>query len=256
MDSRDENYCHAVVSWLKLEVASPNIPASRVGVVVLLMKPLVSTLLEWVNEKIRTDGGTRVRVSHAAFHRLLGVSLFSQSSGMSQESTIALFSKLRFQTPVPRWCSEIGNTLIPFHQTLRITEACGTWRSQRDATQLLNDFERQAWSVSKRLFYVLLVQLITLDDDLMGTRSRDNQVKMLSDRNADREGHSTDNVADALFRLTDVSRFRRCGEPQVTNVSRLLTSLMESHRELTQRGVILTADRGFGLRSILSRSTD
>lgn len=73
--------------------------------------------------------------------------------------------------------------------------------------------------MSKRLFYVLLVEFRTLDEDLMGMRSRDNQAKMLSDRKADREGHGTDNVDDALFRLTIDSWFRGRGEPQLTRVS-------------------------------------
>lgn len=46
----------------------------------------------------------------------------------------------------------------------------------------------------------------------MGTRRAYNQVKPLSDRKVDREGRSTDIVADALFRFTSDSKFRRGGE--------------------------------------------
>lgn len=80
-----------------------------------------------------------------------------------------------------RTCTKNSNMVPPLHPTLRHRESTGTWRSQRDATQLLNDFERQAWTVSKRLCYVPFVRFITLGDDLMGTRSADNQVKMLSE---------------------------------------------------------------------------
>lgn len=75
--------------------------------------------------------------------------------------------------------------------------------------QLLKDFEIQAWSFSKPLLYVPLVQYITLDDDLMGTRSVDNPVRMLSDHKADIEGHCTDIVADVLFPFTLDSRLWR-----------------------------------------------
>ena len=61
----------------------------------------------------------------------------------------------------------------------------------------------------------------TLDDDLYGTRARDNHVKTLSARKADREGHTANAVADALFRVTLMVRFRRRGEWQSTNVSKL-----------------------------------
>lgn len=51
--------------------------------------------------------------------------------------------------------------------------------------------------------------LATLDDDLYRTRAADGQVKMLSSRKADKEGHSADAVADALFRVVLALRFRR-----------------------------------------------
>lgn len=55
------------------------------------------------------------------------------------------------------------------------------------------------------------VSIHHIDDDLMGTRSVENQIKIISDRNADSESHSTDIVADELFRFTLDSRFRRRG---------------------------------------------
>lgn len=45
----------------------------------------------------------------------------------------------------------------------------------------------------------------------METRSVDKQVNMISDRKVEREGHSTENVADALFMFTLDSRFLRRG---------------------------------------------
>lgn len=82
----------------------------------------------------------------------------------------------------------------------------------------------------------------------MGTRSRDVEVKMLSDQNADSEGHSTDVVADAVFRFTLDNRIRRRGDPRVSNESRLLRSLTKSHGEVSERGVTLTGDRGIRRR--------
>lgn len=60
-----------------------------------------------------------------------------------------------------------------------------------------------------------------------GTSSAENEVKMLSDRKADREGHVADIVADGMFRFTLDTRFRRRGEPQARNVSSPLTFLTE-----------------------------
>lgn len=43
---------------------------------------------------------------------------------------------------------------------------------------------------------------VTLEDDLYGTRTTDNQVKTLSARNVDKEGHSAYKIFDGLFRIT------------------------------------------------------
>lgn len=143
---------------MKVRLSSPNLPAWIIGAVVLLMKPVVGTLLEGLNGRIHLEEGWREVVDYVTFYRFLAMFLFSQSSGMSQEATIGLFNSLGFKTPSACATFKISNNLAPFHPTLRNTEVAGTWRSQRDATQLLNDFERQAWCVSKRLFYVPLVQ--------------------------------------------------------------------------------------------------
>lgn len=62
--------------------------------------------------------------------------------------------------------------------------------------------------------FVPLVPLITIDDDLMGARSADNEVKMLSHREADREGQSGNVIADTLFGLSFDTRTRKRGEAQ------------------------------------------
>lgn len=54
--------------------------------------------------------------------------------------------------------------------------------------------------------------LTTLDDDLIGRRAGENQVKTLSARKADLEGHNADAVADTFFRVTFMVPFRRRGE--------------------------------------------
>lgn len=82
--------------------------------------------------------------------------------------------------------------------------------------------------MSKKYFLVSVVQYVALDNDLMRTRSADNEVKMISDRKVDREGHCRDSAADPLLMFTLQSRFRGCGEPQLPNYCHLLNSLRVS----------------------------
>ena len=87
--------------------------------------------------------------------------------------------------------------------------------------------------------------LATLDDDLFGTRASDKQFKMLGSRKADKEGHSADAVADALFRIVLAIRFRRRGEQQTESVRKLFSILMDGRGEEALNGCIATADRGY-----------
>lgn len=96
--------------------------------------------------------------------------------------------------------------------------------------------------------------LVTLDDDLYDTRYRENHVKILSARKADKKGHSTDTVSDALFRITRITlevRFQKQGESQSSNVERLLDSLTEDQGQMFMYGLIVTADRGYGSIGLL-----
>jgi hypothetical protein len=42
---------------------------------------------------------------------------------------------------------------------------------------------------------------ITLDDESFGCRAKDNQVKKLNPRKADKEGYALDAIADCYFRM-------------------------------------------------------
>lgn len=105
-----------------------------------MINPPLSTFLEWLNELMRIADGATGNIREAHFYRFLAIVLFSQSTGMMWDLCIAFFSELGFITPLTRHISQLGNKLILFHLTLRVTDTPGTWRSQCDATQLLNGF--------------------------------------------------------------------------------------------------------------------
>ena len=65
-------------------------------------------------------------------------------------------------------------------------------------------------------------------------------------RKADREGHSADAVADALFCITSTVWFRRREEEQTLNIEKLIEALLETRKEKKLTEFITTADRGCG----------
>lgn len=91
-------------------------------------------------------------------------------------------------------------------------------------------------------FFVGDGQLLTLDDDLMGSRSEYMPVKILSTRKAYKECQSSDVVADALFRITICSRFHRRQEPQVESVKHFFEAMKKSRGEQSTKSSILIAD--------------
>ena len=121
---------------------------------------------------------------------------------------------------------------------------------------MIEQFEKSSYRMSCRVFFVSDHSMITLDDDLYGTRANDCQVKTLSARKADREGHCAIVVADALFRTTLGVRFLRRGEPQDVCVDKLLESLLADRGELNINKVVLTADRGFGKLDNISKLSE
>lgn len=83
---------------------------------------------------------------------------------------------------------------------------------QRDQTRNLTEFEQCAFRKTRAIFLNILHLSLTLDDYLFGTRAADNHVKTLNCWKADKENHSADVVADAIFIIILKIRFRRRGE--------------------------------------------
>lgn len=101
------------------------------------------------------------------------------------------------------------------------------------------------------VFFTPLHQVVTLDDDLVATRARGNQVNTLGSRKCDKEGDLADVLADALFIVVMSVRFRRRGDGQersaITTVERLLTQADLS----TVSSLIVIGDRGYGRDSLV-----
>lgn len=104
-------------------------------------------------------------------------------------------------------------SLLPFLPTIHsdCVDDAAMWQVQRDMTQELHDLERVSFPLLSRIFFVPLHQLVTLDDYLMGTRARDNQVKTLSARKSYKEVHIAELVSDAIFSTAMEVRFRKRG---------------------------------------------
>lgn len=74
--------------------------------------------------------------------------------------------------------------------------------AERDATQRLRALEKAAYEMSRTIFLNPTHALVSLDDDLNDTRSRENQVRCLGQERLIRKDQRTDTVCDDIFRIT------------------------------------------------------
>ena len=89
--------------------------------------------------------------------------------------------------------------VMAYSPIMRSGNVSDSWPSQSDETQHFGGFESLAFRDVQKVFMIPLYQFITSDDDLFGTRAKDNAVKHLSPRKGDVKGRVADCVEDALF---------------------------------------------------------
>lgn len=207
----------------------------------------------YLNEQIILRDKGRVKLKLPDMFRFLAVFIFSHTTGLSNKKTLEVLRSLGCSTPKLEDVRYISSNILAYSITGRGNEGLSSWNSQRDQTPLLSSFEETAFKMTAKIFMAPKHLFATLDDDLYGTRAADNQVKTLSARKADREGHVADSLADAFFRLTLALRFRRRGESQAQNVDSLLSNLLAVRGEKSLLGFVITADRGYGKFSLLKR---
>lgn len=116
---------------------------------------------------------------------------------------------------------------------------------------MLGEFEPAVFRMSAPIFLAPNHTITSLDDDLMGTRAADNHVKTISNRKADGEGHVTDVLADALFRVVLQMRFRRRQDNLETCVSKIVANLMEVRGDISCQIMTVVADKGYARRHVL-----
>jgi hypothetical protein len=240
----------SAVEKLEVELNVRELPDTRAGHVALLMNDVLQKCMVWLNEKVVLERLTMRKISMADMYRFVAVLLYSHCTGFSVTKTIQKLSELGQNPPSLERTQFIQSNILAYSATGR-ADGCSTWNSQRDQTHRLGEFEKAAFNMSCKVFLTPLYTLATLDDDLYGTRSSDNQVKTLSSRKADKEGHCADALADALFRITFMVRFRRRGEAQSLSVSKLLEDVLYARGEQSVCGFTITADRGYAKMSLV-----
>lgn len=245
-------YYAGAADRMEMVCKTRGLPLTRSGFIVMMAGNLLNKVMEWMNGFVRLSENAESLLQEKDMLQYLAVMLCSHTTGLTMAKSIDLLK--RFGAVVPslqrvRWVSQ---HLLAFPIVGRGKDGASNWMAQRDQTPNLTEFEQTAFKDTKDIFLHVVHLFLTLDDDLFGTRAADNQVKLLSSRKADKEGHSADAVADALSRIVFGLRFRRRGETQVDAVKALLSGIFEGKGEDSLNGCMVTADRGYGKESFLN----
>ena len=251
ISERARLFCSSAMERLEIERVVRQLEPTRAGSLVLFMDELLHTCMTWLNEYIVLQRRSMKPLTIYDLYCYVAILLMSHCTGISFQKTTDIMQRDGCKTPSLEEMRFISNHILAFSPTARGQDGSRTWLAQRDQTQRLTQFENTAFRVCCKIFFSPTHTPATLDEDLYGSRATDNQVKTFSNRKSDREGHAADTIADAIFRVTLMVRFRRRGVSQAENVSMLVQAILEGRGGQTLHGFIVTADGGYGKISLM-----
>ena len=228
-----------------------DLTARRGCFVTLFFDDVLQKCMQWTNEHILVHNLPVERIKRWDMYRFFSVVLLSHTAGLSLQNSIEILNRLVTKHLSLERIRFIVNNIKSYSVMGRGTTGESSWNSQRDHTVQLGGFEQAAFQLSCRMFLNSPHTILTLDDDLYGTRASDKQAKVVSSRKAHKERHFADSLADPFSRLTLFVRFRRRGKSQTSSVDELLSMVLKDQGTQSHHGVIVTAYRGYGKLSLL-----
>lgn len=159
--------------------------------------------------------------------------------------TVSCLNKLGLRTPDLRGVRCVASHILAYSMVRCGNDGMYKWNYLRDQTKHLTEFECLTLREVEMIFPSVHM-FETLDVDHFGSHAADNPIKTIYPRKADEEGHCTDVLDDAIFRIVLGLRFRRRGEGQDNYVRRLFQKMVDGRGELSLVGLTVTEYRGYG----------
>ena len=252
------SYVKTIVSKLQQDLKADGLEPTRVGVTVMIMRPLILKLVEWMNQQRNLKCEKNQMVSEAELWQYVSIMIYSHMTNQSFEICLDILPKLVDKSiifPSKEKLRFIQTHLLAYSPKNRgDLPGAETWNAQRDRTTFLSDFERL---LLKSLLDVFVAPnaIISLDDELFGCRAKDIPKKSMSKRKADVEGYDAILLCEALFRVPIAINYRRRGESQEESVRTLIKALISVSGSASSAALTLMGDRGFGLEDLVAALT-
>jgi hypothetical protein len=186
-----------------------------VEVVLLFLLPVLGHIQRMTNQAINLHELDVDPLELFELVQFMAILLLSHYSNFSFKLVIEDMKERNLITPTLerlRWIQHNFKLYSPSQRG--DVSGAHSWRSLRDRTQHLDEFENLLFNTVRKCFVHPDHMAITLDDESFGCRAKDNQVKKLNHRKSDKEGYACDALADCYFRVPLGLRFNRRGESQ------------------------------------------
>lgn len=130
-------------------------------------------------------------------YRYIATFGMSNLTGLSLKKTLCIMMKTKLNITSVELVLFIDTWIRVFNPTLQRGES-RNWHIQSDQTHHLSQFEQLALRSSNSFFFVSLHRIITVDDEMMGARAGDYQLRSISSRKVAPKGLKEDYIADSI----------------------------------------------------------
>mmetsp|Transcript_34556 Transcript_34556/g.75649 ORF Transcript_34556/g.75649 Transcript_34556/m.75649 type:complete len:536 (+) Transcript_34556:78-1685(+) len=252
------SYVKAIASKLEQDLKADGLEATRVGVTVLIMRPLILKVMGWMNQQRNLKGEKDLAISEPELWQYVAIMIYSHMTNQNFKLCLKILPHVvdkSIMFPSLEKLRFIQTHLLAYSPKNRgDIPGAETWNAQRDRTTFLTDFER---ALLKSLLDIAVAPnaIISLDDELYGCRAKDIPKKSISKRKADVEGYDANLMCEALFRIPVAINYRRRGESQEESVNTLIKTLMSVSGSASNAALTVMGDRGFGWEDLVTMLT-
>jgi hypothetical protein len=163
-----------VVDRLRENRLVRELPQSRSGISILFCEKLLKKCIQWTNEHIVLHDVAMEKLEVRDIWRYLAATLHSHTTGLSLEKTIEMLQARGASAPSLERVRHIATNIMSFSAMGRGRTGDRNWNSQRNQRVQLESFENAAFALSCKIVLQPSHSILTLDDDMYGTRASDN----------------------------------------------------------------------------------
>ena len=180
---------------------------SRANYVLMLIKDGLEFMIKKTNEAINYHNNSattmifKEKLTLPTMMKWTAIHMASSQSSLSPSAIVEIFQQAKLTTISHLEYVQISNDLIITDASNHININKLSWKCGYDKTHELGPYEEVVFKAAKDIYFIPNLLNSTLDDDMIGSRSKEVQVKSLSQRKAAKEGHTADVLSEFFFRL-------------------------------------------------------